>query len=79
MTGRFVAEGVVKVLRGGAQFSAVRRQSASSAMSRKRSLEECALARGRWSWPGFAERDNGYLSARWPHWKKRLENRWRAK
>ena len=74
-TGDIVAEGVGKVLRGGAQFL-LKGQSASSAMSRKRSLKSGARRRGRWSWPGLLKRQR-LLSARWPHWKNGWK-RWRA-
>ena len=73
-TGDIVAEGVGKVLRGGAQFL-LKGQSASSAMSRKRSLKSGA-APGPLELAGLLKRQR-LLSARWPHWKNGWK-RWRA-
>lgn len=74
-TGDIVAEGVGKVLRGGAQFllKGAERQQRYVAEAITKSG---AWRRGRWSWPGLLKRQR-LLSARWPHWKNGWK-RWRA-
>ncbi len=67
-TGDIVAEGVGKVLRGGAQFllKGAQRQQRYVAEA---ITEEWRLAPGgAWSWPGLLKRQR-LLNARWPHWK----------